>query len=168
MREFFKKSDQHILLRFSDQLTSTAKDGTIKEHKKILKELRYVWMGKFGKKLGKSHIDVLHSQIKKGIPTVLFLVQTVNKEYDVYMAHLSDVKLKISKDDFEAVPEYYRKQCAEIGAWFKLVKIQKLSSESLKSILISSSGMPASHTLRRSMAGAFIVRLNNGISLKDL
>jgi len=167
-KERFEKSVKHLLIRFSDKLATTPKDGTINEHEKIRKKLGYVWMGKYGRKLGKRHVTVLNSQIKQGIPTMVFLVQTVNREYDVHMARVQNVSLKIAKADLKAVPEYYRNRLSEIGVWFKIDKFKKLSGESLKSILISSSGMPAHTTLKESIAGAFIVRLEKSVSLKDL
>jgi len=168
MEDEYDKYDQHVLIRFSDKLDFVAHNGTIKEHKEILKKKGHVWFGKFGRKICKDNISYLNLQIQGNIPTVLFLVQTCNKENNVYMAFLSNVSSSISEKDLESVPAYYQSYYKEISVWFRFSKITKLSTNALKHILISSSGRPASEILRKSMSSVFIVDIDNKISVKDL
>lgn len=167
MGEVFQKADKHLLIRFSDKLDSIPEDGTIREHEKIIRQKGHVWIGKFGKALGKNHIACMTSQIKKSIKTYLFLVQTKNKKYEIFFAPLIEIKVKISIMDLEYVPTYYRECTARVGTWFKVKKFQKMPSELLNAVLISSSGMRATETLKSSMAGAFIVRLTEDVLLQN-
>ena len=162
------KFNKHILIRFADNLSLFTHNGAINEHKEILKNKGYVWFGKFGRKLSNQSISDLNSQILREIPTVLFLVQSYDKLYNVHMAYLSNVCRTLNIKDLEYVPAYYQSFYKEAFVWFQFSRITDLSNNALKHISVSSSGKNASISIHHSMSSIFIVKIDSGISVQVL
>ncbi len=108
---------KHVLMRYSDRLAPP--EGTIIAHNQVTKTHGYVWMGKFGRPIAQSTIDILNEQIKNHMPTYLFLAQTSGKEYTVTAGELAETSRSLNPNESSKVPKYYRNEHKKIGGWLK-------------------------------------------------
>lgn len=153
-----KKPTYHIILKYSD--SGAAPEGTVKSHEKILEKEGEVWLGKFGRKLGRLTAEKLQSQIAKNIPTYLYLVPTGKKHNIVHRLKLSKIS-KNYNDDLKLVPDYYHDQVKHINSWFKIEKIEKKDVSVLRDLIGYRSNLPILETLRKTMASLIIVKQYN-------
>lgn len=147
----------HLVVRFADLISGL---NTIKVHQDIIARHNAVWMGKFGKPLGTSKIRVLNNQIKKRIPTYIFLVTKIKGKYYWYkgtLLHIADESPTTQKG---LIPRYYQEHnlLRLISLWMKLSNIDESSASDLKELYVTSSGHPLSETICGSMAGLFLVQ----------
>jgi len=148
----------HILLKYGEHIAPPP--GTIKLHQDVLKEHGSVWMGKFGKSIGKPVLKILKDQIKSKKPTYVFLVKSARGAYTIHAAKLEDIGLEA--DDDKLIPNYYQNRKSKIEIWFKINKIFQVKPEILETLKGYTSRMPINQSVRRSMAGAFYVTLKDG------
>lgn len=160
-----KDSLKHVLLRYSDNLAPH--EGVIFHHNQVIKEHGFVWMGKFGKPVSDSKLDILKRQIEDKKPAYVFLVKKDNKEYSVIAGEIESFSKTLTKEELNKVPAYYREKSRNVGIWFKIKRFHPLDNSILNKIFISSSGASALQTLPYSMAGYFLVKLESHTSIKD-
>lgn len=146
----------HLLMRFADSVLQV-KD-TIKEHHDIIEKHEAVWIGKLGKPLGPDSIKAVNRQVEADYTTYLFLVQKVRGEYAVYRGKVMAVAKELPEKERKLVPSYYRDK--KLSFWTKLSSIEPVSPRVLNNYHIASSSRPVLGTLKRSMAGMFV--LNEG------
>lgn len=163
MPKIEKKSTLHILIRYGEQLAP--QEGTIKAHQDVIKQKGYVWLGKFGKKVGDNMFQIVKKQIDSREPAYLFLVKYVGGHYIVHAGFLTDVSFKPSEPEF--VPSYYSKKLHLASSWFKINKIVRLDAEVLKNLPGKSSSFPIIESLRSSMAGLLYVKLPKELNIMN-
>lgn len=146
------KKIRTIALRFADNIAPP--EGTIAEHEKIIKELGYVWYGKFGTRVSdKNKSAILTSDTKR----ILLIHSGTNKRYWFHIETIS-----YETPDLSAVPEYYRNMAGTIKTWFKVTKIEKAEKGVMAKCTIASSGNPLSAVSKHSMSPYFIIDYNEG------
>lgn len=148
----------HILLRYSDKLNAAAE--TIPEHQKVISKSGAVWFGKLGRPVSINHVDKINKQIADGIPSFLYLVQRVGRNYETYCGTIVQITKNCPKDERELIPAYYyyKDIVDEIALWTKLSKIELVDQAALNKLVVATSGMPVLESLSSSMAAHFIVR----------
>jgi len=152
----------HVLMRYSDLLHSV--DDTIHLHREVLDRHGAVWVGKLGKPLARSHIAQVESQVQRGIPTYLFLVQRTAGRYEVYRGTVVEMARALPAAEGHLVPEYYEALgiLAQVGFWTKVCRIERLDPGCLDALRVSTSGSAVPYSLITSMAGMFIVEEGRG------
>ena len=153
----------HLLMRFSDELTGVG--DTIAAHDAIINRRGSVWIGKMGKTLGRPHVDRINKQCNESIPTYLYLVKKSREGYTLYQGTVLEVCRRLPLKETQDVPKYYesKKLMNYMNFWAKLSEIKPVQITVLDNLLISSTQMSASYSLRRSMAALFVVREGQGL-----
>jgi hypothetical protein len=148
----------HILMRFSDKLGAI--EDTIEVHNKIIEKRGSVWFGKMGKTLGVPHVERINKQREEGISTHLYLVQKSPKVYEVYRGIVITARRTCPIKEKNLIPDYYEQNhiLKYMRLWIKLSKLEQMEPVILRNLRIANSGLPASETLRTSMAAMFIVK----------
>jgi hypothetical protein len=141
-----------IVIRYSDALMDCQVD-TIGEHNKVVKMTGAVFVGKFGRTMGKKYFEICcadDSQIK-----LIMVKRSSDGVYKAYQADIESAQRKRPRLDL--IPIYIRKR-KDINCWFKINGILKLiSQKNLNKWVTISSGMPLVETLYTSMSGLFYV-----------
>lgn len=152
----------HLVVRFSDSLCGGV--DTIYEHMSVIEQSGAVWFAKMGRPLAGHRIDLLSDQIRRGIPTFLFLVQKAGQAYVWAQGTLCAISRSLPAGERAFTPPYYRdckvNQAASI--WFKVSKISRPRASRIKLLSVASSGNPISESIRNSMAPMFVVYFGSG------
>lgn len=164
VKENVVKSPTHLVVRYSDNFAPKG-EGTISVHGKILKEHGYVWLGKFGKPMGRERMTMFLKQIQEGKNSYIFLVRSGKRDQQIIVGRFADVRRTLQKDDLKKVPKYYCDKGKMIGVWFKIKQFWAVGIELLNSLIGTSSGIPVSHSLHCSLAGMFFVKTAKDFSL---
>ena len=139
--------------------------GTIKAHNDLIKENKFVWMGKFGKRIAEAVLDKIRDQIKKGKNSYIFLVQRYAGDYKVYAGLIEDATNEQARIDSDKVPEYYANKKWMVKTWFKISKFIPLNSDVLNVIDGKSSHLPIIKSLGKSMAGMMYFLMNENFDI---
>jgi len=152
----------HLVVRFSDLLCGGV--DTIREHMAVIEQAGAVWFAKMGRPLARYKIDLLSDQIRRGIPTFLFLVQKAGRHYVWAQATLCAISLSLPAREHALTPPYYRDRKVNQAAsiWFKVSKISRPRAALIKMLNVASSGNPVSESLAGSMAAMFVVHVGAG------
>lgn len=153
----------HVVMRFADGFMSSV--DTVAEHQAVIKEHGAVWIGKLGKPLGEKSIERANRQCEDGVPTYLLLVQKAGRDYEACRGNVIAMARELPQGQKKLVPKYYDKNnlTPQITFWVKLSKIVGMKKGSLREYRIASSGRPLPSTLRKSMAGLFVIKEGEGI-----
>ena len=154
----------HLVVRFSDSLCGGV--DTIREHMSVIEQSGAVWFAKMGRPLAGHKIDLLSDQIRRGIPTFLFLVQKAGRDYVWAQATLCAISRSLPAREHALTPPYYRDRKVNQAAsiWFKVSKISRPRASQIKMLNVASSGNPISESLAGSMAAMFVVHVGAGNS----
>lgn len=136
-----------IALRFADNYAPA--DGTIKLHEDVIKELGYVWYGKFGNSLSQKNIDMLLNMIERKF---LLIKSGAQERYWVYFDDIKKENINI-----EAIPNYYREDRERVKCWFKVTKFEKADPKVMSRCFVSSNGSLLSNTSKYSMSPYFVI-----------
>ena len=149
-------------MRFSDSLCGGV--DTIREHVSVIKQSGAVWFAKMGRPLAGYKIDLLSDQIRRGIPTFLFLVQKKGRDYIWAQGTLCAISRSVPARQQALTPTYYRDRKVDQAAsiWFKVSKISRPRASQIKMLSVASSGNPISESLVGSMAAMFVVYVGAG------
>ena len=149
----------HLVVRFSDSLCGGV--DTIREHMSVIEQSGAVWFAKMGRPLAGRKIDLLSDQMRRGIPTFLFLVQKAGRDYVWAQATLCAISRSLSAREQALTPPYYRDRKVNQAAsiWFKVSKISRPRASQIKMLTVASSGNPISESLAGSMAAMFVVHV---------
>jgi hypothetical protein len=115
-----KEKSLYFILRYSDSLKGV---DTYAQHKALQDKFGYVWWGKFGVGLGADIVQTANEQVKKGIPTYVFLCAEGTIKYKARLLSLvgGGVDRKYAAPEPRTAPSYYRKE--KCAAWFKLAEL---------------------------------------------
>jgi hypothetical protein len=152
------KSPIHLLLRFSD---SRLKEGdTIAAHNAVVQGHGAVWFGKMGSPVSQLHIDELNEQIKREIPTFVYLVKGNRRKTTAYKARLVLSTRVYPKEEQELIPPYYRDHDIPryVKFWVKIGEITLITLDELNQMQVASSVLPLAESLVKSSTGHFIIR----------
>lgn len=111
-----------IILRFREL---TPDVDTIKAHLTILDRKGSVWWGWWKKEAEPSHEDelrALETNVSRRTPISAWLIDTSAER--LHLAKVIEVKTRLSSNETNNVPAYYRKNVDAIPAWFRLSKIE--------------------------------------------
>lgn len=150
----------NLLIRFSD--INGPIDGTINEHLKVIKNNGFVWFGKFGRRIGIDIIDLINSQINKGVDSYLFLVGTKNADY-VFISKILAIVRSSDKINKIGVPQYYREKSIKVGTWVKIGNFWRIN-KSILSRIYGNFRVPVYEMLSQSMTGHVIVKTQSSFS----
>ena len=153
----------HFIFRYSDK--SAPPSGTIKLHADVIQKNGSVWLGKFGKKVGKRTISLLQGQINKNIPSYTFLVGYSDRNFIVHAGETDSISDEIP--DYSLIPSYYAKDAIKVYTWFKLKSLFKVETDILRTLTGDSSKLPIILTLQRSMSSIMLVRLKKSETIDD-
>ena len=153
----------HVVMRFADGFIASV--DTVAEHRAVIKEHGAVWIGKLGRPLGGKSIERVNMQCENGVPTYLLLVQKVGRDYEACRGSVIAMARELPRGQKKLVPKYYDKNnlTSQITFWTKLSEIVEMKKDGLGEYRIASSGKPLPSTLRKSMAGLFVVKEGKGI-----
>jgi hypothetical protein len=156
-----EKRPIHLLIRFSDNLFAVG--DAIAKHQEVIKQNSSVWFGKLGTPISQNAIESFISQIEKGIPTYLYLVKGNRKRSTFYKAKILTLSGDFPKKEKDNIPYYYfeKKIAKQMKSWVKIIDIQPLEAEEIKSLRVKSSVLDIEETLFRSSAGLFYVVVRN-------
>ena len=138
-----------IVLRFSDSFAP--KEGTLAEHKKIIKDMGYVWWGKRGPRISPA---VVKSIMADG-PCKVLLVRGGTKEK--YWATVEEISEGCPQKSH--VPEYYRGDVVFYGSFLKITKIEYADDNVLDNWFVCTTGKKMSDIINKAMASYFIVEV---------
>ena len=152
----------HLVVRFSDSFCGGV--DTIREHMLVIEQSGAVWFAKMGRPLASYRIDLLSDQMRRGIPTFLFLVQKAGRDYVWAQGTLCAISRSLPAREHALTPPYYRDRKVNQAAsiWFKLSKISRPRASQIKMLNVASSRNPISESLARSMAAMFVVQVGGG------
>ena len=137
-----------IVIRYGNNLCEGEFD-TIAEHNKVFARKGVVYIGKFGKPLGRNHLERCNSKP----PTKLILVKREGGQYLAFVADIAEASRK--RPSMENVPAYYGRR-TDVSTWFKLAsELKPLTHKALGFWFTSSSHQKLTTTLATSMAGFF-------------
>jgi hypothetical protein len=111
-----------LILRFREL---TPEVDTIKAHLNIRDRRGSVWWGWWKKEIEPSHeaeLRALEANVSRRTPIGAWLIDTSAER--LHLAEVIEVKTQLSTNDAISVPSYYRKNIAEIPAWFRISKIE--------------------------------------------
>jgi hypothetical protein len=150
-----------IVVRYSDTVMGNQVD-TIGEHNKIIEQTGAVYVGKFGKSMGKKSFEIFctnDSRIK-----LILVKRTPNNNYMAYQAGIESAQKKRPRPSF--IPPYLRKK-TDINCWFQITGPLKLiPQKNLNKWVTKSSGRPLIETLHTSMSGLFYAIYNKEAKFK--
>ena len=146
-----------IALRFADNFAPDI--GTIKAHQNVLNDKGYVWYGKLGSKVAKSKLDIIMSNDN---PRILLIH---SGKIGRYWAYISDIQSTCS--DYEGIPQYYREIKDNFHTWFKIIKIEKASSDIMSKCTVISSGAKLNHASHYSMSPYFFIEVPDDLLYED-
>ena len=153
----------HLVIRFSDGLFDIG--DVIGKHNEVVDKYGYVWFGKIGTTLSSTRIDALNEQVKKGIPTFIYLVKGNRKKSTAYRAKLLFASKELPKGEAKKIPSYYSGNNLRqyMKAWIKTGEISEVDMSSMKNLKAINSIYPIQETLVRSSSGYFLVHESNDI-----
>ena len=159
------KDTIHLVMRFADGFMASSIVSTVAEHQAVIMQHGAVWYGKVGKTLASHIIGAIHEQLAAGIPTYAILVQKVGSEYEGFQGTIAEVAKTLPRGAKKLVPPYYDKNdiTRKVTVWTKLTSISAIQKGNLKGYRVASSGRPLLSSLRKSMAGNFVVKEGEGI-----
>lgn len=148
----------HLIIRYSDNLYKI--DDVVSEHTKIIDKNGMVWFGKVGKPLGLPHLETINNQCTSGVPTYLYLIQKVGKNYLTHRGKLIKASRSFPTAQKSLIPKYYYEKeiLSLISIWFNLSEITKMDEGYLSNLRVVTSIMTITETLASSMAAMFIVK----------
>lgn len=152
----------HLVVRFSDTMFGVG--DVVALHNSVVSKQGAVWFGKLGQTLSQSRVDILNAQIKKGIPTILYLVKGNRRQSTAYRARLSLVSKEVPKET-RLVPEYYTEKelLRFMTAWMKIGQIEPIDMSEMDTLKAINSVFPIAETLVRSSSGYFLVKESKAI-----
>lgn len=158
------KSDNrptHLLIRFSDNLFAVG--NAITKHQEVIDQQGNVWFGKLGTPIAQKAIDSVNLQIDKKIPTFLYLVKGNRRKSTFYKARIITASSGFPKKEKDFIPAYYfeKKIAKQMKSWIKILDIELLVDDEIKSLRVKSSVLDIEETLFRSSAGLFYVVIKN-------
>lgn len=136
-----------ISLRYTDKFATS--NGTIEEHKRILKEKGFVWYGKMGAPISEK---VAQTILDNPLPRFLLIHSGFTDRYWIHIDKIS--RVQPSKDDY---PSYYHEKAEHIGTWFRVISITEADRSVMSRCKVASSGAPLSEVSRHSMNPYFII-----------
>jgi hypothetical protein len=147
----------HLLLRFSDSLLKTG--DTITAHTQVIEREGAVWFGKMGATVSQHNIDVLNDQVKKNIPTYVYLVKGNRRKSSAYRGKLVVASKTIPIEEQHLAPQYYEELDIRqyMKFWVKLSEIIPIDMAELQKMRVSSSVLPIQETLVKSSSGHFVI-----------
>ena len=156
-----EKRPVHLLIRFSDNLFAVG--DAIAKHQEVIDQQGKVWFGKLGTPIAQKAIDSINLQIEKKIPTFLYLVKGNRRKSTFYKARIIMASSDFPKKEKEFIPAYYfeKKIVRQMKSWIKILNIELLTEDEIKSLRVKSSVLDIEETLFRSSAGLFYVVIKN-------
>lgn len=149
-----------IAVRYGEHFSPAG--GTIAAHEEVLKSQGFVWFGKMGAAVAHPRVAELNAQIAAGTPTFLVLVRARADGRIVHACRIDSVtRERPGRSEERCIPEYYRKR-EDVGAWFKVVAINRVDSSLLSQLTVSSSLLPLPQVLSTSVASFFYVTAPSG------
>lgn len=141
---------QAIVVRYADCIGNVSHD-TIKEHNRLFDDNDEVWVGKFGKLVGKPYIKKC---CESKTDMSLILVKKTSKGH--YEAHIAGIiYAQKEQPPLRSFPAYYHSR-GDVGCWFRIEKPLSLMKEhDLSRWMVKSSGFSLQDTLPVSMSGLF-------------
>jgi hypothetical protein len=117
------KNTIHLAIRISDKMYGV--ENVVHHHYRIAFSQGGVWFGKPFAGIAKSVEANLNEQIKKNIPTALYIFDKDPANKVVYEAELLAVSLRSPKEK-ELIPSFYKdlKILSQMKAWFKVAEFQ--------------------------------------------
>lgn len=135
-----------ISLRYTDKFAP--KDGTIKEHEKIIGSIGYCWYGKLGNSISDK---VIKDILKNDDPKILLIHSGTNERY---WMHVTEIKKE--KPPLNEIPEYYR-YMENFNVWFKAVQFEKAPEDIMSKSIVASTKRKLSEASKHSMSPYFII-----------
>lgn len=157
-----KKGTPILFLRLSNYKGN----NFVIEHKKIIKENKFTWMLKLGRKIDKSYLKKV-IECNSGI----IIKESGKTNYNFYFCKLESVNY----DDSLVFPEYYydylNNQFFDIdyaqkeGNWFKITSISKIEEKDIDKIVISSKKTALKNLAINSRAAYAFCEADNDIEI---
>jgi hypothetical protein len=147
----------HLVVRFSDNLFSVG--DVVAKHNNVCSQKGYVWFGKLGQTISQGRVDLLNTQIVRGIQTFVFLVTGNRRKSTFYRAVILAVANKIPESEKATIPQYYYEKglIPYMKTWVKITKIDAIEISTISNLRAISSVLPLQETLTRSSSGYFLV-----------
>ncbi len=158
MKEVTPKGLHGLMIRFSDNYVENSKSNTIIEHNKMIEKNGFVYLGKFGRRIGAKSIKLFNDST---LDRYLILASRSNGKYKLFIARVDSVKEDwVNKNH---VPSYYRKESG-FNNWFCIRnEILEMGEEEVNQWVVKSSKFSLKRVLSTSMAGFFIVSKGEAI-----
>ena len=147
----------HLIIRFSDSFIKSS--TTIVEHQKIIDEYGFVWFGKMGHPILESRSELLNLQVKKHVPTFVFLAKGNRNKYNVYQAKLELSSRIMPENEQYLIPDYYSsfELFKHIRFWVKLNEIKEVEFSILAQYKVIRSAYSIKESLVKSSSGHFFI-----------
>lgn len=136
-----------LALRFSENFAP--KDGTIKEHQKIIDEKGYVFYGKMGSSVSEKNIGLILSQEE---PRILLIHSGGPKRYWAFIDRIQ--KQTPQLEDF---PAYYHEIADKFNTWFRIIRIEEAPKDIMGKCRVASSGSILGEASKHSMSPYFVI-----------
>lgn len=152
----------HLVIRFSD--TMFAVGDVVELHNTVVKKQGTVWFGKLGQTLSPRRIDLINNQVKKKIPTFLYLIKGNRKKSTAYRASLISIQKEKPQED-TLIPHYYTEKdmIQYMRVWIRIKKIMPIELSVMENLKAVNSVFPIIETLRLSSSGYFLVHESDSI-----
>lgn len=126
----------HFLLRYSDNLRQV---DTIGEHRRVISERGYVWLGKFGVGAAADKLERARRQIEAQQPTFVFLASQSRIRYRATLLDVAGggATRTTGAPEPDHVPKYYSN--ARCSVWFKLKTIETVEEREKQGLVLFNS-----------------------------
>jgi len=140
---------RHVLLRVRSE-----NGETIAAHRRVIAAKGSVLFGKAGKPIGPNFRETINQQIEKGLNTFLFLTtrEGWNGPYVTYRCFLRGVTSTVGAGKGKLIPDYYAFEADNIGTWFEITSIERLTREEMDRIFVLASGRSIMSSIKSSAA----------------
>ena len=147
-----------VLMRYSGSLYGVG--DPIAEHRRVLERRGRVWLGKFGKPLAISRIEVASARAARGDVVWLYLASSATGNWQVHRGRIAQMTRELPRGAKRDIPDYYvsKDLLNLVSTWTCLMDLQQLHPSVLAKLHVASSGSTARHALTYSQNGVFIVR----------
>lgn len=136
-----------IALRFSENFSS--KDGTIKEHQKIIDKNGYVYYGKMGSAVSAKNKALVLAEEQ---PKILLIHSGGLKRYWAYIDNITN-----ETPSYDEFPDYYHDIKDKFRTWFRIIKFEQAPSNILSLCKVASSGAILGEASKHSMSPYFVI-----------
>lgn len=159
MREI-KENTSHLFFRY---MNIRNKDFIL-EHRNVVSNIGYTWIGKFGKKINRLKVGEIFQENNKGV----LLIKSPRSEGNRY--YICQVLAFCFDEPKDGVfPAYYNTDIekSDIDVWFKVSSIIEVSDDLVDSFICSSNNESIRETSDKTMTSYMFIKTIKSIKIME-